>query len=93
MVIRGVDVEHDPRGPALRTRGAARQAGCGAHETPAERVFSVNGVVRPEVAIAPGEQQFWRVVNASADSYLDLELEGGAFDIVARDGMPLALHA
>jgi FtsP/CotA-like multicopper oxidase with cupredoxin domain len=44
------------------------------------------------VAIAPGEQQFWRIVNAAADSYVDLALDGGTFDIVARDGMPLALH-
>jgi len=55
-------------------------------------VFTLNGAVRPQVAIAPGERQFWRIVNASADAYVDLELEGGAFDIVARDGLPLALH-
>ncbi len=55
-------------------------------------VFAVNGDARPQVAIAPGEQQFWRIVNAAADAYVDLELAGGAFDIVARDGIPLALH-
>jgi FtsP/CotA-like multicopper oxidase with cupredoxin domain len=55
-------------------------------------VFSVNGDVRPQVAIAPGQRQFWRIVNASADAYVDLELEGGAFNVVALDGLPLALH-
>jgi suppressor of ftsI len=31
-------------------------------------------------------------VNASADRYLDLQLEGQAFEIVAMDGMPIARH-
>jgi FtsP/CotA-like multicopper oxidase with cupredoxin domain len=52
----------------------------------------VNGSVRPQIEIAPGERQFWRLVNASADRYLDLQLEGQAFEIVAMDGMPIALH-
>ena len=92
LVVRGVDIAHDPGGPALMSRVDAQSAGCSANHEPGERVFSVNGVIRPEVTLAPGEQQFWRVVNASADTYVDLELDGGAFDIVARDGMPLGLH-
>ena len=92
LVIRGVDIEHDSQAPALRARVEAQNAQCSAQENESERIFSVNGVVRPEMAIDPGEQQFWRIVNASADSYVDLELEGGTFDIVSRDGMPLALH-
>jgi len=47
---------------------------------------------RPRIDIAPKERQFWRVVNASADRYLDLEMDGRAFEIVALDGMPLAYH-
>src|SRR5437667_217152 len=35
---------------------------------------------------------FWRIVNASADRYLDLQLDGHTFEIVALDGMPLAYH-
>src|SRR5215210_885996 len=93
MMIRGVDIEHDPEAPALRSRVEAQIADCGTNRRKAERVLSVNGVVRPQLVIAPGEQQFWRIVNASADSYVDLELDGGTFDIVARDGMPLALHS
>ncbi len=31
-------------------------------------------------------------MNASADRYLDLQLEGQTFEIVAMDGMPIALH-
>jgi FtsP/CotA-like multicopper oxidase with cupredoxin domain len=52
----------------------------------------VNGSVRPQIEIAPGERQFWRLVNASADRYVDLQLEGQTFEIVAMDGMPIAQH-
>jgi suppressor of ftsI len=48
--------------------------------------------VRPQIEIAPKERQFWRIVNASADRYLDLQMDGQAFEIVALDGMPLAYH-
>jgi FtsP/CotA-like multicopper oxidase with cupredoxin domain len=92
MVLRGVDTEHDPDARALKSRVEAKRATCSANADDVERVFTVNGTVRPQVAIAPAEQQFWRIVNASADSYVDLELEGGTFEIVARDGLPLALH-
>jgi suppressor of ftsI len=57
-----------------------------------ERVFTVNGELRPEVPITPGERQFWRIVNASPDLYADIEIEGQQFEIVALDGMPLLYH-
>src|SRR4029077_8076149 len=53
---------------------------------------TVNGVVRPQIEIAPEERQFWRIVNASADRYLDLQFDREPFEIVALDGMPLAYH-
>jgi FtsP/CotA-like multicopper oxidase with cupredoxin domain len=46
--------------------------------------------VSPDAPHAPKERQFWRIVNASADRYLDLQLDGQTFEIVALDGMPLA---
>jgi FtsP/CotA-like multicopper oxidase with cupredoxin domain len=55
-----------------------------------EEIFTVNGALRPRIEIAPREHQFWRIVNASADRYLDLQLDGESFEIVALDGMPLA---
>lgn len=48
--------------------------------------------MRPQIEIAPGERQSWRLVNASADRYLDLQVEGQTFEIVATDGMPIAEH-
>jgi suppressor of ftsI len=65
---------------------------CGTAPEKPERAFTVNGILRPRIDIAPGERQFWRVVNASPDRYADLELDAGSFEVVALDGMPLAYH-
>ena len=65
---------------------------CGSAEDGPERAFTINGVVRPQIDISPGERQFWRIVNASPDLYADLELDSGSFEVVALDGMPLAYH-
>src|SRR5208337_3027589 len=57
-----------------------------------ERIFTVNGAVRPQIAISHGERQFWRIVNASPDLYADLQVDGEKLEIIALDGMPLAFH-
>src|SRR5664279_5404973 len=48
------------------------------------------GAGRPAIRIARGEQQFWRVVNAGADTYLDLQVDNTMMQIIALDGVPLA---
>ena len=65
---------------------------CGTAPEAPERAFTVNGSLRPQIDIAPGEHQFWRIVNASPDRYADLELDSESFDVVALDGMPFAYH-
>jgi FtsP/CotA-like multicopper oxidase with cupredoxin domain len=65
---------------------------CSASTDPPQRLFTVNGAVRPQIAIASGERQFWRIVNASPDLYADLQVDGEQLEIVALDGMPLAFH-
>jgi FtsP/CotA-like multicopper oxidase with cupredoxin domain len=65
---------------------------CGTAPEAPERAFTVNGSLRPQIDISPGERQFWRIVNASPDRYADLELDSASFDVVALDGMPLAYH-
>lgn len=65
---------------------------CGAASGAPARVFTVNGVIRPQISIAEGEQQFWRIVNASPDLYADLAIDGQDLKIVALDGMPLGYH-
>jgi suppressor of ftsI len=65
---------------------------CGTAPEKPETAFTVNGSLRPQIDIAPGERQFWRIVNASPDLYADLELDSGSLEVVALDGMPFAYH-
>jgi FtsP/CotA-like multicopper oxidase with cupredoxin domain len=65
---------------------------CGTAPEKPERAFTVNGSLRPQIDISPGERQFWRIVNASPDRYADLQLDSATLDVVALDGMPLAYH-
>jgi suppressor of ftsI len=81
-----------PAASELRRRVQIPTAACGTSTEEAERVFTVNGAVLPKIAIAPGERQFWRIVNASPDRYADLKVDTGQLEIVALDGMPLAFH-
>jgi suppressor of ftsI len=92
LVVRGLNIEHDSQAPGLLQRLTVDSDGCGGAKEPAEEIFTINGLVRPQIAIAPGERQFWRIVNASADRYVDLQLEGRALEVVAMDGMPIAEH-
>jgi FtsP/CotA-like multicopper oxidase with cupredoxin domain len=49
-------------------------------------VVSINGQINPSISIRPGEAQFWRIGNIGADSFLDLQISGMAFYVVATDG-------
>src|SRR5712691_11126079 len=92
LVVRGLSLVNDPQAADLKLRVKLSSDVCGAEPEAPEEVFTVNGSVRPQIEIAPGERQFWRLVNASAARYLGLQLEGQTFEIVAMDGMPIALH-
>jgi FtsP/CotA-like multicopper oxidase with cupredoxin domain len=92
IIVRGRSIEHDPNADELKRQVEIPSKGCGGEKEPPEEVFTVNGAVRPRIDIAPNERQFWRIVNASADRYLDLQLGGQTFEIVALDGMPLTYH-
>jgi len=92
LVVRGRSVGNDPKSTDLKGRVELSSYVCGGEpETPHE-IMTVNASVRPQIEIAPGERQFWRLVNASADRYVDVELEGQKFEIVAMDGEPIAHH-
>ena len=92
LVLRDREIqEHDPEAARLRQTVDISSRGCGSTEQP-ERIFTINGVLRPAIPIAPGERQFWRIVNASPDLYADLQLDGQQWEIVALDGMPVAYH-
>ena len=92
LVVRGRSIKNDPHSGDLQQRVDLISPPCGGEHEEPEEVFTVNGSLRPQIKIAPGERQFWRVVNASADRYVDLQLEGQSLEIVAMDGMPIARH-
>jgi FtsP/CotA-like multicopper oxidase with cupredoxin domain len=92
LVVRGESIERRPDAAAFLRRVEAQALSCGSEHDEMDRVFTVNGEVRPTIHINPGERQFWRIVNASADRYIDLQLDGQKFEVVALDGMPLAYH-
>jgi FtsP/CotA-like multicopper oxidase with cupredoxin domain len=98
-----------PRSPALG-RGNAIDT---AHELLCTRnsgidAISLNGTPVPvgeapdsalaQIKIAAGARQFWRILNAATDAFLDLALVDGdgkplPLEVVARDGSPLAADA
>jgi suppressor of ftsI len=85
----GID---DPAAGELRSRVGISMNACSTSKDVPERIFTVNGTVRPQITISPGERQFWRIVNASPDLYADLQVDEEQLEIVALDGMPLAFH-
>jgi suppressor of ftsI len=93
LILRDAELEQGDASSAL-LKSAVQLApyGCGAATGEGTRVFTVNGIVRPKIAIAPGEKQFWRIVNASPDLYADLEVDCESMTVVALDGMPLTYH-
>jgi suppressor of ftsI len=50
---------------------------------------SLNGAVHPVITIAPGEKQFFRVVNATGHKTLKLAVDGETIELVAIDGFAL----
>src|ERR1700693_1478842 len=83
LVVRGESIEHARDSSALLRRVEAQPPSCGSEPEEIDRIFTVNDEVRPAININPGERQFWRVVNASADRYIDLQLDGQKFEVVA----------
>lgn len=51
--------------------------------------LTVNNVAHPTIEIAPGERQFFRLVNATAHKNLRLAVNGGTLQVVAIDGFAL----
>ncbi len=93
IVLRDVELDApNSQRDSVIQRVSMQSQSCGMATGQPERVFTVNGVLRPQIEIAPGEKQFWRVVNASPDLYADIEIPGSQLDVVALDGMPFAFH-
>jgi FtsP/CotA-like multicopper oxidase with cupredoxin domain len=50
----------------------------------------VNGQLRPVLSTRPNETQLWRLVNAGADIFYRLHLDGYRFTVIGEDGTPVA---
>lgn len=92
LILRDTELEQDAPSLAEAKRVELPATGCSRGGEAPERIFTVNGVIRPSIDIAPGERQFWRIVNASPDLYADLAIDASTMKVIARDGMPLAYH-
>lgn len=96
FVLRGYDIEGAK--PEVRHQlfqqvsVPANRCGTAPDNEGPERIFTLNGEIRPQIPINPGERQFWRIVNASPDRYADLAIDGQQMEIIALDGMPLSYH-
>jgi FtsP/CotA-like multicopper oxidase with cupredoxin domain len=77
IVLRDYNLEQSDAATRKQISESAEiaSAPCGrASEQTVQRVFTANGAVRPQIPIAAGERQFWRIVNASPDRYADLQV-------------------
>ncbi len=70
---------------SMRPQGTNR-APC---TTPDGLKVTLNGVPHPVITIAPGEKQFFRIVNATGHKTLRLNVEGEEVEVVAIDGFAL----
>ena len=94
LIVRDQEIEASKASGREQIKRVGVSAGpCGTStEQHIERIFTLNGQVRPLIPIGAAERQFWRIVNASPDRYADLTLDGQMLEILALDGMPLSYH-
>ncbi len=68
------------------TTGSAAMPGMGMAMTAGAGELLVNGQKVPLHTMAPGATERWRIINATADRYLRLGLDGHRFTVVGTDG-------
>jgi FtsP/CotA-like multicopper oxidase with cupredoxin domain len=84
----------------LERRPSARNASlrrAGAASTVCSQPFGIGGEYTTidgrdaggPILMASGQKQFWRIVNASADGYYDLSVDGEMLHVVSIDGVAL----
>ncbi len=57
---------------------------------PTDILFTINGVVEPEIPIQPGETQRWRILAAAPHRFFWLAVEGHELHQIGQDGVPFA---
>jgi FtsP/CotA-like multicopper oxidase with cupredoxin domain len=73
----------------IRSQATDTHCVAGSPEAPV-KALTLNGVSQPVLRIAPGEQQFWRMVNAGADTYLNVSVDNTSLQIIGIDGVPIS---
>ena len=58
----------------------------GDQQDPSQYIRTINGQLNPTIRIQPGETQRWRIGNTSADSFLNISLDGYQLYQIASDG-------
>jgi suppressor of ftsI len=83
------DTDADDSDPAMQADARpnhSNKAPCGPD---AGLTTTLNGALHPDITIAPGEQQLFRVVNAAGHKTLKLAVDGEQLQLVAVDGYAL----
>jgi FtsP/CotA-like multicopper oxidase with cupredoxin domain len=57
---------------------------------PMDILFPVNGVLRPDIDVRPGETQRWRVLAAGPHRVFHLKIDGHDMWQISQDGIPFA---
>jgi suppressor of ftsI len=88
--------------PRLDVSAAIRTAASHAADLPAaapdcdladaSKGVTINGLPAATITMRPGSRQFFRMLNASSNSFFDLKIPGARFLVVANDGIPLSFH-
>ncbi len=93
IIVRATGVGGDAMPDMAGTSGMGQVRPLGSNTNPCTfkdgLTVTLNGVSRPDIAIAPGERQFFRVVNATGHKTLRLNVEGEKVELVAVDGFAL----
>jgi FtsP/CotA-like multicopper oxidase with cupredoxin domain len=82
MVLK--DVQIDGTGHIVQNSGDT------SIDSNAPTVRLVNGQLQPTLTMRPGETQLWRLINAGADIFYQLQLDGYRFTVIGEDGQPVA---
>jgi suppressor of ftsI len=61
----------------------------GERDDPKLAMSLINGQLKPDIHVRPGEPQVWSLLNASTSAFYVVRLEGHTFDVIAQDGIPL----
>lgn len=75
------DVDADKRG-RLAKFGGFRQR----HDGREGNIHLINGKAEPQLTIAAGQIERWRIINASSARYIRLSIGGATFRIIGTDG-------